>query len=106
MGVSKFVNLQHHRIAQCRSLKITILGDEAVPVQVDGEAWLQNPGFIRIKHKNRAQMLSHDKIFAEALRSWMKNERRSSEQTDSTLTDQEMSVLNDFISVTERFTEW
>ena len=47
---------------QCRSVKITILGEEGVPVQVDGEAWVQPPGYIRIGHKNRAQMLTRDKV--------------------------------------------
>uniref|UniRef100_A0A8C7D479 SAM domain-containing protein n=1 Tax=Oncorhynchus kisutch TaxID=8019 RepID=A0A8C7D479_ONCKI len=45
MAVSRVINLQHHRIAQCRTVKITILGDEGVPVQVDGEAWVQPPGY-------------------------------------------------------------
>lgn len=51
---------QKHRIAQCSSLKIMIKGTEPIPVQVDGEAWLQNPGIIKIEHKNRVQMLASD----------------------------------------------
>lgn len=47
---------------QCRTVKITILGDEGVPIQVDGEAWLQPPGVIKIQHKNRAQMLTRDRV--------------------------------------------
>ena len=47
---------------QCRSVKIMIMGDEGVPVQVDGEAWIQKPGYIRIMHKNRAQMLTRDRV--------------------------------------------
>jgi len=27
-------------------VKITVKGDESVPVQVDGEAWLQQPGVV------------------------------------------------------------
>ncbi|KAK7879913.1 hypothetical protein WMY93_033414 [Mugilogobius chulae] len=61
VAVSRVINLQHHRIAQCRTVKITILGDEGVPVQVDGEAWIQPPGFIRILHKNRTQTLTRDR---------------------------------------------
>ena len=49
-------------VMQCRSVKITIVGDEGLPVQVDGEAWVQPPGFIRIHHKKRAQMLTRDKV--------------------------------------------
>lgn len=43
-------------------MKITIFGDEGVPVQVDGEAWVQPPGIIKIVHKNRAQMLTRDRV--------------------------------------------
>uniref|UniRef100_A0A452HI48 Diacylglycerol kinase n=1 Tax=Gopherus agassizii TaxID=38772 RepID=A0A452HI48_9SAUR len=70
MAVSRVIKLQHHRIAQCRSVKITILGDEGVPVQVDGEAWIQPPGLIKIVHKNRAQMLTRDRAFENTLKSW------------------------------------
>jgi diacylglycerol kinase (ATP) len=34
-----------------------------VPVQVDGEAWLQPPGLIRIVHKNRMQMLCRNRVY-------------------------------------------
>ncbi|KAG5836934.1 hypothetical protein ANANG_G00233930 [Anguilla anguilla] len=70
MAVSRVINLQHHRIAQCRTVKITILGDEGVPVQVDGEAWIQPPGYIRIIHKNRTQTLTRDRAFENTLKSW------------------------------------
>lgn len=43
-------------------MKITILGEEGVPVQVDGEAWVQPPGIVKIVHKNRAQMLTRDRV--------------------------------------------
>ena len=49
-------------LPQCRTVKITILGDEGVPIQVDGEAWVQPPGVIKIQHKNRAQMLTRDRV--------------------------------------------
>lgn len=48
--------------SQCRQVKITILGEEGVPVQVDGEAWIQPPGIVKIVHKNRAQMLTRDRV--------------------------------------------
>uniref|UniRef100_A0A8B9RJX2 Diacylglycerol kinase n=1 Tax=Astyanax mexicanus TaxID=7994 RepID=A0A8B9RJX2_ASTMX len=61
MAMSRVINIQHHRIAQCRQVKIIIKGDEGVPVQVDGEAWIQPPGIVQIIHKNRAQMLTRDR---------------------------------------------
>uniref|UniRef100_A0A8C8FQ37 Diacylglycerol kinase n=1 Tax=Oncorhynchus tshawytscha TaxID=74940 RepID=A0A8C8FQ37_ONCTS len=70
MAVSRVINIQHHRIAQCRQVKITILGEEGVPVQVDGEAWIQPPGIVKITHKNRAQMLTRDRNFERTLTSW------------------------------------
>ncbi|XP_034072208.1 diacylglycerol kinase delta-like [Gymnodraco acuticeps] len=70
MAVSRVINLQHHRIAQCRTVRITILGEEGVPVQVDGEAWIQPPGIMEISHKNRAQMLTRDRAFESTLKSW------------------------------------
>lgn len=62
MAASRLINLQHHRIAQCHSIKITILGDDPIPVQVDGEAWLQPPGVIKLVHKNRMQMLCRNRV--------------------------------------------
>lgn len=39
-------------------------------MQVDGEAWIQPPGYIRIVHKNRAQTLTRDRAFESTLKSW------------------------------------
>ncbi|XP_061264778.1 diacylglycerol kinase kappa-like [Bos javanicus] len=61
MAMSRIINLHHHRIAQCREVMITINGEEGVPVQVDGEAWVQRPGLIKIRYKNTAQMLTRDR---------------------------------------------
>ncbi|CAG0918863.1 unnamed protein product [Notodromas monacha] len=69
MAASRILNLQRHRIAQCSSIKITIFG-EGVPVEVDGEAWIQPPGIIRIVHKNRVQMLSRNRQLETTLKSW------------------------------------
>ncbi|XP_063890617.1 diacylglycerol kinase eta isoform X2 [Helicoverpa armigera] len=68
MAASRLINLQKHRIAQCRAVQINILGEECVPVQVDGEAWLQPPGCVRIIHKNRAQMLCRSRALETSLR--------------------------------------
>ncbi|NWZ69082.1 DGKD kinase, partial [Acrocephalus arundinaceus] len=112
MAVSRVINLQHHRIAQCRMVKITIRGDEGVPVQVDGEAWIQPPGIIKIQHKNRAQMLTRDRAFESTLKSWedkQKGEsyraatrpRLSSQQSMEYLTEEENSLLQQVSQVAE-----
>ncbi|NXL26880.1 DGKD kinase, partial [Glaucidium brasilianum] len=112
MAVSRVINLQHHRIAQCRVVKITIRGDEGVPVQVDGEAWIQPPGVIKIQHKNRAQMLTRDRAFESTLKSWedkQKGEsyraaarpRLSSQQSMEYLTEEESSLLQQASRVAE-----
>ncbi|XP_075752660.1 diacylglycerol kinase kappa isoform X4 [Pelodiscus sinensis] len=104
MAMSRVINLQHHRIAQCRMVTITIRGDEGVPVQVDGEAWIQPPGIIKIQHKNRAQMLTRDRAFESTLKSWedkQKGEgyraparpRLNSQQSMEYLTDEEYAQM-------------
>ncbi|EDV28803.1 uncharacterized protein TRIADDRAFT_52046 [Trichoplax adhaerens] len=67
---TKVFGIQQDRLTQCRSLKITILGNEDIPIQVDGEAWMQKPGVIQIVHKNRMPMLVRNQAFESALRSW------------------------------------
>lgn len=52
---------------QCREVMITIDGEEGIPVQVDGEAWVQRPGLIKIRYKNAAQMLTRDQVRKERL---------------------------------------
>lgn len=47
---------------QCHEVMITIDGEEGIPVQVDGEAWIQRPGLIKIRYKNAAQMLTRDRV--------------------------------------------
>ncbi|XP_058052913.1 diacylglycerol kinase kappa [Ahaetulla prasina] len=112
MAVSRVINLQHHRIAQCRMVKITIRGDEGVPVQVDGEAWIQPPGIIKIQHKNRAQMLTRDRAFESTLKSWedkQKGEayrapsrlRLSSQQSMEYLMEEEAAQMQQLVRATE-----
>ncbi|XP_022093446.1 diacylglycerol kinase delta-like isoform X4 [Acanthaster planci] len=94
MAVSRMITLQHHRIAQCHVVKITILGEEGVPVQVDGEAWVQPPGFIKIIHKNRAQMLVRDKAFENTLKSW--TDRKKLWKQLQPLSDEEVVLVRHF----------
>ncbi|XP_051164827.1 diacylglycerol kinase eta isoform X4 [Leptopilina boulardi] len=128
MAASRLINLQHHRIAQCHSVQINILGDEGVPIQVDGEAWIQPPGIIRIIHKNRMQMLFRNRALETSLRAWEEKQQKVSavSQSSSTLssttsqsrthlqidgkqlllTDEEMSILLGFIEVVTTLVKW
>lgn len=51
MGVSQAIPL-----AQGSTLKLRIFG-ATLPMQCDGEAWLQHPGILQISHHNQALML-------------------------------------------------
>ncbi|KAJ8683494.1 hypothetical protein QAD02_019286 [Eretmocerus hayati] len=127
MAASRLINLQHHRIAQCQTVQINILGTEGVPIQVDGEAWVQPPGIIRIIHKNRMQMLHRNRALETSLRAWEEKQRstmntvtqsssnlstssRSQSQANIdakqvTLTEAEMAVLLGFIEVVTTLVE-
>ncbi|XP_033209733.1 diacylglycerol kinase eta isoform X5 [Belonocnema kinseyi] len=129
MAASRLINLQHHRIAQCHSVQINILGDEGVPIQVDGEAWVQPPGIIRIIHKNRMQMLYRNRALETSLRAWEEKQQKVSaiSQSSSTLssasqsqsrsqlqldgrqlllTDEELNILLGFIEVVTTLVKW
>lgn len=95
MAASRLINLQHHRIAQCQSIQINILGDEGVPIQVDGEAWIQPPGIIRILHKNRMKMLSRNRALENSLKSWEEKQRQSIIQANNTNSKSRHSISHD-----------
>ncbi|KAI6657003.1 Diacylglycerol kinase delta-like [Oopsacas minuta] len=61
MAESKMFGIQRHRLAQAETVKLTIRGSRKIPMQVDGEAWLQDPGVIIVRHKNKARMLVRSK---------------------------------------------
>ncbi|XP_063242323.1 diacylglycerol kinase eta isoform X2 [Bacillus rossius redtenbacheri] len=90
MAASRLINLQHHRIAQCQTIQITIL-DEGVPVQVDGEAWVQPPGMIRIIHKNRMQMLCRNRALETSLKQWEEKQRHAMSHSQSSQSSQSQS---------------
>lgn len=142
MAACRLINLQHHRIAQCQSVQITILGtysiitlrkslnnlfyyktgEEGVPIQVDGEAWVQPPGMIRIIHKNRVQMLCRNRNLEVSLKSWQVKQRQHSisiarEQTSITseystaigenlFTERETYLLLHFIECVSTLVKW
>ncbi|XP_068440472.1 diacylglycerol kinase delta isoform X2 [Clinocottus analis] len=100
MAVSRVINLQHHRIAQCRTVKITVLGDEGVPVQVDGEAWVQPPGYIKIIHKNRTQTLTRDRVSTTRDRVSTTRDRVSTTRDRVSTTRDRVSTTRDRVSTT------
>ncbi|CAL7943612.1 unnamed protein product [Xylocopa violacea] len=130
MAASRLINLQHHRIAQCQTVQINILGDEGVPIQVDGEAWIQPPGIIRIIHKNRMQMLYRNRALETSLKTWEEKQRNmlnAISQSASTLSntqlqsqpkplqvhskpshlnDEEMYILLGFIETVTTLVKW
>lgn len=124
MAASRLINLQHHRIAQCQSVQINILGDEEVPIQVDGEAWLQPPGMIRIIHKNRAQLLCRNRSLEISLRSWQEKQRQHSisiareqtsiiseaaslsGETEGVFSEREMYLLLNYIECASSLVKW
>jgi hypothetical protein len=67
---AKVLGIQNQRIAQCRYAKIIMHGPDKLPMQVDGEAWLQGPGIIVVSHKNKARIIFKNKIFSQTLESW------------------------------------
>ncbi|KRG00915.1 diacylglycerol kinase eta isoform X11 [Drosophila mojavensis] len=121
MAASRLINLQHHRIAQCQSVQINILGDEEIPIQVDGEAWLQPPGMIRILHKNRVQMLCRNRSLEVSLKTWQEKQRQHSisiqrdtsstasehaVSTDEVISERECYVLLNFIEAVSSLVKW
>lgn len=93
-----------------------------MPIQVDGEAWLQPPGMIRIIHKNRVQMLGRNRNLEVSLKSWQVKQRQHSisiarEQTsltseystamgDSLFTERETYLLLNFIENVSTLVKW
>eukprot|EP00043_Microstomoeca_roanoka_P015699 m.157587 g.157587 ORF g.157587 m.157587 type:complete len:1060 (+) comp16311_c3_seq1:114-3293(+) len=58
------------RLCQARNITINIQGNEPIPVQVDGEPWMQTPAVIHISHKNTVQLLARDKAFLSLYNGW------------------------------------
>jgi diacylglycerol kinase (ATP) len=97
-------------------------GEECVPIQVDGEAWLQQPGIIRIIHKNRTQMLCRNRNLEVSLKTWEEKQRQHSisilrEQcstmsghlttfSDSLFSERESYLLLNFIECVSTLVKW
>lgn len=79
-ATAKVLGIQNHRLRQCHIAKVTLYGPEELAVQVDGEAWLQEPGTIIVSHKNKARMLVKDKAFSQTLESWKQKHSTSATQ--------------------------
>ncbi|CCD67664.1 Diacylglycerol kinase [Caenorhabditis elegans] len=104
--VPNAVRLQNHRIAQCRHVRIVILGDEPIPVQVDGEPWLQPPGIMQIVHKNRAQMLARNPVFDATLKKWEEQKEKASTTTAPSTPTALGAPTSDIISFLTRAREF
>uniref|UniRef100_A0A8C5KC36 Diacylglycerol kinase n=1 Tax=Jaculus jaculus TaxID=51337 RepID=A0A8C5KC36_JACJA len=70
MAIWCIIFLLYSLFCQCQEVMITIDGEEGIPVQVDGEAWVQRPGLIKIRYKNGAQMLMRDRDFENSMKMW------------------------------------
>ncbi|EPY73599.1 diacylglycerol kinase kappa [Camelus ferus] len=110
MAMSRIINLHHHRIAQCREVMITIDGEEGIPVQVDGEAWVQRPGLIKIRYKNAAQMLTRDRDFENSMKMWeckhaeiqaASQPQLDSQESQESLSDEEYAQMQHLVQLAE-----
>uniref|UniRef100_G1NW57 Diacylglycerol kinase n=1 Tax=Myotis lucifugus TaxID=59463 RepID=G1NW57_MYOLU len=110
MAMSRIINLHHHRIAQCREVMITIDGEEGIPVQVDGEAWVQRPGLIKIRYKNAAQMLTRDQDFENSMKMWeckhteiqaASQPQLDSQESQDSLSDEESAQIQHLAQLAE-----
>ena len=62
MAASKVIGLTPQRLWQARTIEITLTEGDPIPIQVDGEAWLQPGGTtVTVKFKNSMKMLCRDK---------------------------------------------
>lgn len=69
LATTKVLGIQNQRLAQCRSAKVTLHSE--MMLQVDGEAWAQEPGTIIINHKNRAKLIVKDKVISLMMVMWL-----------------------------------
>ena len=60
LATTKVLGIQNHRLAQCRYAKVILKSE--MPMQVDGEAWMQEAGVLMVTHKNKAKMIVKDKV--------------------------------------------
>ena len=84
------------RLCQAADIKITMLGDTSLPVQVDGEPWMQTPSIIRIQHKGKVTMLSRDLAFERLVSAW--NENQQTQRAATAAAAEESKPAEDVIS--------
>lgn len=73
LATTKVLGIQNHRLAQCRYAKVILKSE--MPMQVDGEAWMQEAGVLMVTHKNKAKMIVKDKAFSQTFESWSMKSR-------------------------------
>ncbi|WKY03246.1 hypothetical protein Q1695_004748 [Nippostrongylus brasiliensis] len=104
--VPNVVRLQNHRIAQCRHIRIVIMGHDPIPVQVDGEPWLQPPGIMQIVHKNRAQLLVRNPAFDAALKKWEEHKERTTAPSTPTSMSTSLAAPGEDVPFARRASEF
>lgn len=87
-------NITPTRLCQARDLKIILHQGDPIPIQVDGEAWMQQPCVLSVTHKGRAQMLSRDKGFQKMLLKWPAAKPGSSSQSNDILSKFDVAVTS------------
>ncbi len=60
LATTKVLGIQNQRLAQCRYAKVVVHSE--MPMQVDGEAKMQEPGVVTVTHKNKARVIIRDKV--------------------------------------------
>ena len=108
MAESKMFGVQRYRLAQAESIKVTIHKGRKLPVQVDGEAWLQDPGVIIVRYKNKARMLVHNKKTVDSNLSnpqLIVRSFTSSDEFPSSLKKSSSAMISDLVEAVERLLE-
>ena len=79
------------RLAQASHVRISIREGDPLPIQVDGEAFMQEAATLTIFHKGRVQMLCRDRALQRLLHTWGGTESDMNNAVDTT--DVTMSAL-------------
>eukprot|EP00049_Salpingoeca_infusionum_P025570 m.20299 g.20299 ORF g.20299 m.20299 type:complete len:1179 (-) comp8139_c0_seq1:214-3750(-) len=91
MAMSKGFGLNPRKLCQAKRITIRLLAGDPIPMQVDGEPWMQEADrLIHINHHSRVQLLAHDSRFSDLYDSWGPTEEA---EPDSTVADDLFEAL-------------